>query len=166
MNKRTLALPAIGMLLASMALVGCNKTEEARVENPPADARVEGADQSVGTRVEQKAEAVKEDVQKGMDQAAAGARETAGEVKEAGQDAAQAVGSKVEDVTITTSVNAELAKDPNLSALKINVDTKDGRVTLRGSAPTSTARERATALASSVQGVKGVENQLTVEPAK
>jgi osmotically-inducible protein OsmY len=59
-------------------------------------------------------------------------------------------------------VNAELAKDTELSALKINVDTSQGRVILRGSAPNEASRERATTLVARVDGVLGVDNQLTV----
>ena len=68
----------------------------------------------------------------------------------------------VNDATITASVNAELAKDSELSALRINVDTNHGNVSLRGSAPDATARDRATQLASAVQGVSNVDNQLVV----
>lgn len=79
--------------------------------------------------------------------------------------AAQAEAKKdLNDVTITASVNAELAKDPTLSALSINVDTTNGNVLLRGSAPDSAARQRATDLAAAVPGVSSVDNQLAVKP--
>jgi len=72
------------------------------------------------------------------------------------------VGDKVADAAITASVNAELAKDAQLSALKINVDTSAGHVMLRGTAPSPDARERATRLAMAVKGVTAVDNQLEV----
>lgn len=79
--------------------------------------------------------------------------------------AAQAeVKKDLNDATITASVNAELAKDPTLSALSINVDTTNGNVLLRGTAPDSAARQRATDLAAAVAGVNGVDNQLAVKP--
>lgn len=68
----------------------------------------------------------------------------------------------VNDATITASVNAELAKDSELSALRINVDTNHGNVSLRGSAPDAASRDRATQLASAVSGVSNVDNQLVV----
>ena len=89
--------------------------------------------------------------------------------RELGQDAKMAsrsAGDKVTDAVITTSVKAELAKDPNLSALKIDVDTDNGRVVLHGSAPSSDARAHATALAAAVKGVTRVDNQLAVEAGK
>jgi len=70
---------------------------------------------------------------------------------------------KVDDATITTKVNAELATDKDLSAIKIDVDTKDGVVTLTGPAPSADARERATEIAKNVKGVTSVNNQLTVK---
>jgi hyperosmotically inducible protein len=64
---------------------------------------------------------------------------------------------------ITASVNSELARDDELSALGIDVDTDNGRVTMSGTAPNEAARERATQLASAVRGVVSVDNQLRIE---
>ena len=74
------------------------------------------------------------------------------------------MGEKIDDAVITTSVKAELAKDTTLSAMAINVDTANGRVALKGTAPTSAAKDQATTLAQSVKGVASVDNQLTVKP--
>lgn len=80
-----------------------------------------------------------------------------------GKTVAANVSNKVSDAMITTSVKAELAKDPNLSALKINVDTADGKVTMSGTAPSGAARDQATTLAKNVKGVVSVDNKLLVE---
>jgi len=77
-------------------------------------------------------------------------------------NAATKMGDKIDDAMITTSVKAELAKDSNLSAMKINVDTSQGRVSLKGTAPSNEAREHATTLAQNVKGVVAVDNQLKV----
>lgn len=68
----------------------------------------------------------------------------------------------VQDATITAKVNAALAADDRLSAIKIDVDTKNGAVTLRGSAPDPVSVSRATELASAVEGVTSVNNELRV----
>jgi hyperosmotically inducible periplasmic protein len=107
-------------------------------------------DAAVAT-TERKADAVKADI-----------RATAAEMKSAVDDAATTTRKVISDAAITTSVNAELAKDNTLSALKINVDSKGGRVALVGSAPDLSSKERATSLAAGVEGVKSVDNQLTV----
>lgn len=92
------------------------------------------------------------------------------EIKDMTQDAKAAGGAamdKVEvglgDAAITASINAELAKDSQLSALKIDVDTREGRVALKGKAPNADARARATQLAAAVKGVLSVDNQLSIE---
>lgn len=92
---------------------------------------------------------------------AAAKNEGAATMNRAGE-AMDKAGAAMSDAAITASVNAELAKDSTLSALKIDVDTSNGRVALKGSAPDAAARERATTLASSVKGVVSVDNQLEV----
>src|SRR5262245_1101139 len=143
-NFRPLRLAAmIAALFAAMSLAACDRGEQERTAGQKVD--------SVAASTQQKIESVKNDM-------AQGAAEAQREMKEAGKD----VKNAVNDATITASVNAKLAGDKELSALRINVDTVDGRVALRGSAPTPSARDRATQLASSVDGVRSVENQLVI----
>jgi hyperosmotically inducible protein len=78
--------------------------------------------------------------------------------KQAANDAAEAAG----DAMITTKVNAALAVDDKLKAIKIDVDTSNGKVTLTGSAPDAESRDRATTLAKAVNGVTGVDNRLMI----
>jgi osmotically-inducible protein OsmY len=85
-------------------------------------------------------------------------------IDKAGQMASDA-GEAMTDAVITAAVAAELALDKNLSALKIDIETTDGRVALRGTAPSADARDRATLLAEAVKGVRSVDNQLTVVAA-
>ena len=80
-----------------------------------------------------------------------------------GSQASTTMGEKIDDAIITTSVNASFAKDADLSAIKINVDTKDGVVTLNGPAPTAAAKDKATVLAKQVKGVASVNNQLVIK---
>lgn len=75
---------------------------------------------------------------------------------------ANKVGAKIDDAAINVAVNSSLAGDSELSALKINVDVKNGHVWLKGTAPNLTAKNRATDLAKKVEGVTVVTNQLTV----
>ena len=74
-----------------------------------------------------------------------------------------AAANKVDDAGITAKVNAALAGDKELSALRIDVDTRDGVVTLSGPAPSASAKERAAELALKVEGVASVNNQLTIK---
>lgn len=101
-----------------------------------------------------------------IDGAAARVEQQAGEMKADAKQAAATATEKVKgtasDVAITTEVNARLARDTQLSALRINVDTTEGQVVLNGSAPDAAARERARTLAVGVDGVRGVDNRLIV----
>lgn len=73
-----------------------------------------------------------------------------------------AAGDKVDDAAITAKVNASLVRDKDLGAIRIDVDTQDGVVTLSGLAPSASAKEHASELARTVPGVHSVNNQLTI----
>ena len=80
-----------------------------------------------------------------------------------GSQTASSMAGKVDDLAITASVAAGFAKDAELSAIKIDVDTKNGNVILYGPAPTAAARDRATSIAKSIKGVNSVDNKLVVK---
>jgi osmotically-inducible protein OsmY len=65
-----------------------------------------------------------------------------------------------------TSAKIRLLADSNTPALDINVDTRDGVVTLFGIVPTKQAKAAAEADTKKVSGVKSVRNELEVVPAK
>jgi hyperosmotically inducible protein len=93
------------------------------------------------------------------------AQVAANDMQAAGSQAAATVAEGATDMAITTKVNAALAADDKLSALKIDVDTKAGNVALIGTAPDEASRQRATTLAAAVEGVVTVDNRLTVDKA-
>ena len=98
-----------------------------------------------------------------VDSAVAKTEQGAADASKAAKDATSQMAQTVNDATITAAVNADLAKDPELSALRINVDTKEGRVALYGTAPSDEAKKRAEKLALDEKGVVAVDNQLGVE---
>ncbi len=147
----------IAALVAVVVTVGCSQQDQANVKTATDDAV---------SQVRQDAKEVGAEASKGMAQAKEAVTATAQEAKEAAKVTGDKIGDKVSDAVITTTVKAELAKDKDLSALKINVDTANGRVALHGTAPSETARDHASALASGVKGVVNVNNQLIVEPGK
>ena len=98
-----------------------------------------------------------------VDSAVNKTEQAAAEVKQEAREVTSSVKSAVNDASITASVNAELARDSELSAVRIDVDTSAGKVALKGTAPTTEARERAARLARGVDGVTEVDNQLEVK---
>jgi osmotically-inducible protein OsmY len=87
----------------------------------------------------------------------------AGEAKHAAAEAATGLGHKLQDAEIVTKIKTGLAADKDLSALSIDVDSKDGEVTLSGTAPSSAAKARADAIAKNVKDVRKVHNRLEVK---
>lgn len=69
----------------------------------------------------------------------------------------------VDDAAITTALKIKFVADADLKALDISVDTVGGVVTLTGMAPSATAKNRATEIARTVDGVSNVNNNLTVQ---
>jgi osmotically-inducible protein OsmY len=72
-------------------------------------------------------------------------------------------GRAMSDTAITASIKTDFLKDPDLSVLKIDVDTRGGVVTLNGLAENEAAKQRAEKMASAVKGVREVRNHLTVK---
>lgn len=98
-----------------------------------------------------------------VDSAVAKTEQAATDAKAKTMEAGAAVADKIDDAVITASVSAGLAKDSELSAIKIDVDTKGGTVMLNGPALTVAAKARAEEIAKSVKGVNSVENKLEVK---
>jgi hyperosmotically inducible periplasmic protein len=90
--------------------------------------------------------------------------ENAGEqAKQATADAGASMSASAKDMAITTKINAALAADDKLSAIRIDVDTQAGQVKLAGTAPDAASRDRATKLAAAVEGVSSVDNRLSLK---
>lgn len=71
----------------------------------------------------------------------------------------------VDDTAITTKVKAAVMAEPGLKTLDINVDTKNGVVTLAGTVDSPDLKQRAVTLAQQVEGVRSVSDHLVVKPA-
>lgn len=72
-------------------------------------------------------------------------------------------GVAIDDTMITTSVKTAVLAEPGLSSLKIEVDTKDGVVTLSGTVATQELKSRATQIAQNTNGVRSVVDNLAVK---
>ena len=72
-------------------------------------------------------------------------------------------GDTLADAAITAKVKSAFLADSQVKGLAIDVDTKAGVVTLNGALASTANVERAVDIARKVEGVKSVENQLTVK---
>lgn len=123
------------IVLATAVAAGCDRNKPAETAGQKLDSATERAGQK-------------------MDQAAA-------TVKEKTEQA----GDKLGDAAITAKVKTALIGEPGLKALKIDVDTANGVVTLTGSVDSPQNLERATQVAQAVEGVKSVDNRLNIKSA-
>jgi hyperosmotically inducible protein len=83
-------------------------------------------------------------------------------VGEAAKEAARDAGDALSDAGITTAVKTKLLADTDVSGLKIDVDTKDGIVTLIGDVGTPLEKKKAVEIARDTNGVKSVKDQLKI----
>jgi hyperosmotically inducible protein len=89
-------------------------------------------------------------------------KEIAGEVVEKSKDVVSATGEQITDGWITTKVSGKFVDETLLKDSKINVDSKDHVVTLKGNVRSDAARARAVAIARGTEGVVRVIDQLVV----
>lgn len=152
-SRRVLAALCSSALV--LALAACDKTATEQTVGQKLDAAVD------------KTEQIAADVKTDASQMAGQAREkmdtTLPQVQSSVENAGAKVGAVMDDAAITAQISRDLLRDTDLSALKIDVDTKAGVVTLTGSAPSDLARERATTIAKTVSGVTGVHNKLVLK---
>ena len=84
------------------------------------------------------------------------ANQAMGSASQAMTNAGDAMG----DAAITAKVKTALLADPDVKGLRVDVDTKDGVVTLTGNADNKTNLDRAAVVAKGIDGVKSVDNKL------
>jgi hyperosmotically inducible protein len=122
------------------------------------DALQRGADKvgaEVGPAARQAGEAIKEGAEQAGDAIQRGAARVEAEV-------GPQVQAVMDDASITAKVKAKLIADPEVTALNIDVDTLDGRVTLSGKVASADQKAEAEKLASHTEGVKEIVNMIQV----
>ena len=139
----------------ALGLAGCDKPAPDQTIGQKLDAAV--------AKTEVIAADVKADAAQAMDTAKAKMDAEMPKVQASVEKAGDKALAVMDDAVVTAHVSAGLVKDAELSAIKIDVDTKGGVVTLNGTAPTATAKDRATDIAKSVSGVSAVDNKLVVK---
>lgn len=74
-------------------------------------------------------------------------------------------GEAITDSWITTKVKADLLATDGVTGTDINVDTKEGVVTLKGNVKSKAEADKAVSVARGIKGVTKVESKLTVSSA-
>ena len=152
---------ALGLALAALVLSACDR---------PGDSAARNDGSTVGQRVDKTLATTKEELARAGEQVKP-TLDRAGESLERGAEkikpTLEKAGEKMKeaatgDPAITASIKASYLKDPDLSVFKIDVDTKDGVVTINGKAKDAAAKDRAGKLAGAIKGVREVRNNLAV----
>jgi osmotically-inducible protein OsmY len=76
----------------------------------------------------------------------------------------RSAGETIDDATVTARVKTALIADPTTKAYQINVDTYRQTVKLSGFVDSAEAKARAAEVARGTDGVRSVDNDLTVKP--
>lgn len=77
----------------------------------------------------------------------------------------QTAGAYVDDTAITATVKTRMLEDESVAGTSITVETLNGTVMLSGFAKSQAEKASAENIASKVDGVKAVKNEITVRPA-
>lgn len=71
---------------------------------------------------------------------------------------------KADDAALLAKIKSSLLRSSEVEGLDVNVDVRDGVVTLSGSADTETERASAEKIAKTSDGVKRVDNRIVIKP--
>ncbi|MBC7858758.1 MAG: BON domain-containing protein, partial [Burkholderiaceae bacterium] len=88
---------------------------------------------------------------------------TAEKAKDVAADTARSTGNVVADSVITTKIKADMARDPEVAAMDVHVETVKGVVMLSGFVNSQKEVDKAVRVARSVEGVTEVKNGLKVK---
>lgn len=170
---------ALAVLIAALGLAACQKTttEQGPAGGTTTTTTTVGMTPAASAGLARAGEAAAS----GVVSLGEGAARVAGRIGEAASQAATKVeekapsvlqsasaglaraGDAIGDGAITAKVKTALLADPDVKALRIDVDTRDAAVTLSGTLDQRANADKAVSIARGVDGVKSVENRLTVK---
>ena len=75
------------------------------------------------------------------------------------------VGTEIDDSVVTARVKSALLADPDVKSFEFKVETRKGEVQLSGFADDQTKIDRAIAVTRGVEGVKSIENNVSLKSA-
>ena len=126
------------------------------------DDKVSGEAREAAREAGAKTDAAKRDADDKADEAKRKADDKTDAAQRKAGDATDRAGDAVGDAALTTKVKTKFLADNDISGLKIDVDSKNGVVTLTGTVPTAAEKNLALKVAKSTEGVKSVVDRLKV----
>ena len=176
-------------LIVGLTVIACDRatTERTEADARRAGAKIESALDRTGQKLSEAAQKTEQKISEGSEKLAPKVQAAGDRIGDAAQKTGDRIAAattsitsgdktsvsltgvsdetkaKLADAAITASIKADFVKDPGLSALRIDVDTHGGVVTLNGVAKDQAARDRAGQIAQAVSGVREVRNHVTVK---
>jgi hyperosmotically inducible protein len=139
---------------------GTSLDEKAEETAEKTGQKLEETAEKTGEKIEETAEKTGEKIEETAEKAGDKIGELADKTKKEAKDLN--VGEAVDDASTTAKVKLALAKDDQVAAYRIDVDTNNGVVTLSGNVKSKAEANRAIQLAESIKGVKKVNSDLKV----
>lgn len=115
-------------------------------------------DRTVGQKIDQGIATTEQKTEQAANTAERKLEQAGNAMERGGEKVASATG----DAALTAKVKSALITEKDLSALKIDVDTNGGIVTLNGTVRSADEKMRAEQVASTVAGVTSVVNKLAI----
>jgi hyperosmotically inducible protein len=169
MRTRALSILALGLGVVMIPLAGCNNNPDSAV-HAERDAQGNTHVHVNGPKVDQNVDQANKDFKAAGEQLKEGANQAGAAIERGAAKVQTQVETKVvpaaremlSDANITAKVKTQLAGDPAINALFVNVDTSNGQVTLSGKVALAEQKVEAEKVANKVDGVKSVVNQIQV----
>ena len=148
---------------ADAKMAGITRVDNQLLVEPDAGTRgVKGTAGKVGEKAKEGAGKTKEGAGKVYDKT----KEGGGKVYDKTKEGAQKAGEEITDGWITTRIKTKFVGEDALKDSDVHVSTDDHVVTLTGTVMSAAGRAKAVALAKEVEGVRRVDDRLTVGPKK
>ena len=159
---------------ADAKVAGITRVDNQLLVEPDAGTRgVKGTAGKVGEKTKEGAGKTKEGAGKVYDKTKEGGGKVYDKTKEGGgkvydktKEGAQKAGEEITDGWITTRIKTKFVGEDALKDSDVHVSTDNHVVTLTGTVMSAAGRAKAVALAKEVEGVRRVEDRLTVGPKK
>jgi osmotically-inducible protein OsmY len=148
---------------ADAKVAGVTRVDNQILVEPDAGTRgVKGTAGKVGDKTKEGAEKTKEGTGKVYDKT----KEGGGKVYDKTKEGTKKAGEEITDGWITTRIKGKFVGEDALKDSDIHVSTDNHVVTLTGTVMSAAGRAKAVALAKEVEGVRRVDDRLTVGPKK
>ncbi|MEX8193743.1 BON domain-containing protein [Comamonas guangdongensis] len=162
----TRSVHVLAVTALAFGLAACDKADDGKTAGQKLDSAIshtQHAAEKAGSQLEDSAVKAGDATATALDRAGEKIVSAADMASAKMEEGAAKAGAALDDAGITAQVKTDLFKASEISALRIDVETKAGVVTLTGTVPSEALKTKATEIAKAVKGVVSVSNHLSVK---